>query len=1468
MSHAHVLNALFFIVHAATLSLAGPSAPAFLFSLCSDNLTCNSYDIIPAFSIRGILQVDQGVPSSPSSGRTSTPGNSIPTYLLQVSDALDASSSLFFSIVAGLEYALQLTNTTTEQTMVVVQPSLMTPAIAACTHLNIRFVVLALRPLPGVVTANLETQNVAAAYTNPLCRGVIEYALGGMAYVVGAVSSEMSITGNIALITGPVREPYVTYHAYVREGFRSHCPACVLSGSYLGADAVTNATQLVQFIVSSGLIRTASIDVLLMAVADGVLDDVRMLLRTVYNVTNVTVLCLYCNDGVTQITFQALPMYLAVVGAFSLSAKDPPVNYSFSLESGIGVSVQTLCSTCISERALRTYADTTTALTTIYDTYGPNGTERLLKLPMWGNLDDTSFDGDRLIDLSASSSSATSTTPLWRPRMYRFSADPFQVAPAASFMTVAMATSCDIMEQLQLSGVAGMVECIALVISARLSRIMILLGGVTEWVAPQVNVAQVADLTLWLQQSADHVLPDCCFSVDAIDQTRFLVFGGEHATTLLPQTLNDMFMITLPDVGLPAVTIERVVPSASSSVPASRADHAHTTYVGSDGTRKVFIHGGRGDGGAILQDLWCYNAVDKAWTQLASSATTRYLHKLLYSKRLGGDDVLVAWGGENLVPLQTMEQYSIQRNSWFSSTALPVRSTMCVASVGPMHVAFLEASKLSPCIMDVVSMTHQCTTGNVASLLSLTTTLANTQLLCGAIKSAENPLERVGLLVVPDTAVSSTSVSLVVIPQTTCPPPYVLQVSNASTALATPSPQSIASPSSDSGTSPLMSEYTPAQYQALCTVNCPSQTFPFLAVCWPCSTTINRNLLSLAAMATSMVQLSSPSWTWTNLSVATTSADYLLYAAAADAALQSACAVKSAAGKVENRAQDAFIIAATASVVILASASLGYLFWLIQSKSLADKELSYAPIAPPVTFVLVDVHGSSALWKADPTFHAKYLDTLSLVTSEAIQHCRLYRVRRVGDAGYLIACPSVPSAVCFVQALRQRLFVRVLEEVKSAPDSAMRYARDVASRKQKTSLGISRRSLASLIVDATKFAVHTTSCITIRRTRNHNLSRDAHHHHHNDGGLESVEYDGEDVFITPSAATHCTNRGEISFTLDAVAELSKFHKESVADGEHLRVGRRDTEYASVTIAQILSLLGAPSTGGGLVGTGGDLTTSNSLISTTGGPGGEQQHSAVASPHQSSNGDQFPPASTPSPTLAIHRACLNGTHIRVLKLKVLEPPVSSTLDELGATSDPPRPGGGNMSSGNDDAQLCLPGFGSLNHDDLMSRGNGAGELPSQSGIVLSGDATAADDTFNNDAITLQLDTLYDYLDIGTAHPAVLSRDDFSAMRQLIGFVLCSAINSLEDDQTQEQVISELTKAFALSECVRRSGAEEVLLNSPEGRKLVFFEHLAARVLQGLEPLRVKRYLAHCTAAGKAAAALGVGDFSSTAAAATQ
>ncbi|CUG92116.1 Hypothetical protein, putative [Bodo saltans] len=1460
------------------------TTPSYLFALCTDALTCDQYSDLAAFYILGTMQVDRGSPDDTSSSTipsarklAAPPANSIPTYVLYLTDQPDASSSLFFSIVAGVELAMQRTNTTAQQTMMVIQASLVTVAIQASSHLSIPYIVISSVPLPEVVTVNLEAQMVSAALANPLCRAVIQYALGGMAYVVGAVSSEMSTTGNVALMTGPFREPYVTYHAYVREGFASHCPACLLSGLYLSSQIVENATLLTEVIIDSGLIRSASIDVILMAVEFDVLLGVRTLLRSTYNVTNVTVLCVQMQRWSHQITFQAAPVFSAIVTAFNLAPSLPALQVTFSLESSVGVSVQTLCSTCISERALRTYADTTTALTTIYDTYGVNGTQTLLKLPMWGELQEVSFDGNRLIDLSSSTSSvASSSAPLWRPRLYRFSVDPFEVVPDTPFLTVAVGTSCELMEQLQLSGLSDVTECIGVVVCSRLSHLMLLAGGVTEWVAPQLQILPQASLTTWLAQSSDNVLPDCCFSVDAIDQTTFLVFGGEHATTLLPQTLNTMFLLTIPDASASVsnikLSLDRVISATqASSLPAPRADHAHSFYLSSDGIRKLFIHGGRGDGGAILQDLWCYNIVDQTWSQLSASSTTRYLHKLVLSRRIGGDDIMVAWGGENLVPLQTLEQYSIQRNTWYPSVALPIRSTTCVASVGPLHLAFLEASKLSPCILDVVTLSYQCTTGNVASLMA--STLSNAQLMCGSMKSAQNPLERVGLLVVPDTAVSSVSLALVVIPQTVCPPPYVLQTSNVTVSSSTPSPLSIATPPTAT-LAPPSSAYTPAEYQTICAANCPSQTFPFLAVCWPCSNKAKTNAVGLLRGASS-VQLSPLAYSWTNLTVSVSSADYIAYSTAATASLVSACAPRSAAGKSEQHAQDVFVIAATACVVVIGSASLGYLVWLVRSRTFADKEFSCAPIAPPVTFILVDVHSSATLWKTDPTFHAKYLDILSVVTSEAIQHCQLYRVRRVGDAGYLIACSNVQEAIRFVQVLRQRLYAKVLDEVKTSPDSAARYAAAFISR---TSNGdaISRKSLAAVIVDTTKFAVHSTSCISIRRTRHHSGKHrgsgngaGAANNSNSSGGLESVEYDGEEVFITPSAATHCTKRGEISFTLDAVAELAKFHKESIADGEHLKVGRRDTEYSGVTLANILSMLGAPAVGGGLIGTS------------------ELQGSAVVSSQlNNTEQQQEPPNSSASPAAhssVIHRACLNGTHIRVLKLKMLEPPRSSSndkncvADECGATVDPPRPGG-NTSSANEDSALYLAGVASQSNDGFPSRSGGgnlvAGDASTQQVHLdvngVSGEAAVVAggggvDHFGNDALMLQLDALYDYLDIGIAHPAVLSREDFSAMRTLIGFVLCSAINSLEDDQAQEQVMNELSKAFALSDSVRRSGAEELLLNSPEGRKLVFFEHLAARVLQGLEPLRVKRYLAHCTAAGKAAAALGVGDFSSTAAA---
>jgi hypothetical protein len=1414
------------------------STPAYLFALCTDELTCNQYSDLATFDIRGFMIVDQGAPDDTSSNVSaaerpaSPPANSIPTYLLYLTDQPGATSSLFFSIVAGVESAMRRTNTTAQQTMMVIQASLVTIAMQASSHLSIPYVVFSHVPLPDVVTANLETQMVAAALANSLCRAVIEYALGGMAYVVGAVSSEMSTTGHVALVTGPRKEPHVTYHAYVREGFRTHCPACVLSGMYLSTEIVANATLLSAVIIDSGLIRSASIDVILLAVDNNVLNDVRSILNSTYHVSNITVLCVQCNDGVTQITFQALPVYRVIVEAYNLVGSAAPLHATFSLESGVGVSVQAPCATCISERALRTYADTTIALATIYDTYGINGTQTLLKLPMWGDLQDSSFDGDRLIDLSSSTSTSVSSSaaPLWRPRMYRFSADPFVVVPDTLFLAAAVGTSCDVMEQLQLSGIGGQTECIGIVVSAKISHLMLVLGGVTEWLAPQRRIAPQADLITWLAQSSDNVLPDCCFSVDAIDQTKFLVFGGEHATALLPQTLNSMFLITIPDASASVSTItlslDRVVPSSpANAIPAPRADHAHSFYLSSDGVRKLFIHGGRGIGGAILQDLWSYNIVDQTWNQLTPSGTTRFLHKLVLSQRLGGDDIMVAWGGENLVPLQTLEQYSIQRNLWYPSVALPIRSTTCIASVGPLHIAFLESNKLSPCILDVVSLSYQCTTGNVAALMG--SSLFNAQLMCGSMKSAQNPFERVGLMVVPDASVSSTTVALVVIPQTVCPPPYML-LSNQSTATTA----ALAIPSLSLSLAPPSSAYTPAQYQSICAVNCPSQTFPFFAVCWPCagpalSTSVGQS------HGTSLVRLSPLSYSWTNLTVLGTSAAYVAYSAAASAALDSACALKSITGKSDERAQDAFVIAATASVVVLASASLGYLVWLIRSRTFADKEFSCAPIAPPVTFILVDVHGSSSLWKTDPTFHAKYLDVLSAVTSEAIQHCQLYRVRRVGDAGYLIACSNVPGAIRFVQVLRQRLFSRVLDEVKAAPESATRYATAFLPQRNGN---ISRKGLAAVIVDTTKFAVHSTSCISIRRTRHHLTGKNhtSGGGSRNSGGLESVEYDGEEVFITPSAATHCTKRGEISFTLDAVAELAKFHKESVADGEHLRVGRRDTEYSGVTLAHLLSLLGAPSVGGNLVGS-----------------------PEVAPPPVGEHADHPPLGLSP---VTIHRACLNGTHIRVLKLKMLEPPRSTrflTAEECEATADPPRPGAGNTSSANEDSAMCFGG-GVSAQQSMQIDVHGTG-------VPHVGEAVAVVDHFGNDAVMLQLDALYDYLDIGTAHPAVLSREDFSAMRTLIGFVLCCAVNSLEDDHGQERIMQELSKAFALSDCVRRSGAEELLLHSPEGRKLVFFEHLAARVLQGLEPLRIKRYLAHCTAAGKAAAALGVGDFSSTAAA---
>lgn len=1415
------------------------STPTFLFAVCADSMTCDSFKESAALSIQRVVRIREepsetngtGSAAPPSNGRGVAPIPTIVIYVIPADPVSDetppdvSSTSMYFGLLAGVEYALRITNTTVESTMMFVPTTLVTPAIFVSNHLNIAYVVRSYRPLPGVVTSSLDRLQVSTALEHKLCRGVIEYAVGGLSYVVGAVASELSTTGSIALVTGPAREPSVTMHAYVREGLRTHCPACVLSGLYLEPWLMTNASLLAKALVEANMNATG-VDVALLDVDQDVLFAARALLDNTYGVKNITVLCVDCDDGVTVTTIQAVPLIAALQDAFSTSnaaTATAPKTYPFSLESSVGISVTIVCPNCISARALRTYADTTAAITTLFDTYGATGVERLLTLPMTiggvnGKVVDLAVDSDSLYDLQEFASSP------WRPSLYKFSADPASVMFRRS--VAAVATSCDLTEQLQQSGIGGLEQCAAVVVSRGVQLVSVLIGGVSEWVAPQRKVVLSPSVEQWLAQSSDHVLPDSAFSVDAVSEREFLILGGERETAQLPQARNDMFMLSFTGGSSPAsfatVLLELILPAPASAIPSPRANHAHTVFVTNEKVRKLFVHGGRGTGGAILKDLWSFHILDKTWTQLTPSSTTRSLHKLLLSRRLGDDTILTAWAGESLVPLQTIEQYSMKRDAWFPVASLPVTSTACAAPIGPLHIAFLEANKLSPCLLDVLSLSYQCASRDVAALMDVVPSASS--LMCVGVKTAVDPLAQVGLLVVATSASGSADTSLVVVPRSICPAPYNLQfaLSNVSGSLSVAGEPLVAGGSALVAT-PSSVPMSPGDYQRRCAPSCPSQAFPFMGVCWPCSVVFDSNdahVVSTSAIETIIV--SPPVWLWTNLSLSLGSSDYIALVAAASTG--SSCATSLSGESEGSSGRGLLVPLVSILLVFVASALFGSLAWFLMSQNDEDKESRCAPIAPPVTFVLVDVHGSNALWKTDPVFHALYLDVLSDVTRKAIKQCQVYRVRRVGDAGYLIACSNVPSAIRFVQVLRRLIRCRVLQEVKGAQESAARYVSGCLAGTTHSSF--SSEDLTSFITDTTKFAVHSTSCLSIRRTRNSRVSRRGRI----GAGRESIEYDGEDVFVTPSVATHSTKRGEISFTLDAISELVKFNKEAVADGAHLRKASRDTEYADISHAGILAMLGSAAT-----------------IPSSG-----------ASAEQTKSGGD-----SSAGHVAAQRVCLNGTHIRVLRSHMLEPAVKR---HHGERLPPPRPG----HAPRDDN--TTPTFLSQN-DEHVSLGGGA------MASVAVGEVTAgmAGDELlptrlgqlRNDTVMQQLDALYDFLDMDTAHPAVLSRQEFAAMRHLIGFVLCSAIHSLEDPQAQEEIMQDLARAFALSDCVRRSAAaDELLVNSPEGRKLVFFEHLAARVLQCLEPLRVKRYLAHCTAAGKAAAALGVGDFSSTAAAGTQ
>jgi hypothetical protein len=750
---------------------------------------------------------------------------------------------------------LVITNTSVNSAIMLVPAALVTPAISASNHLGIAYVVITYRPLPGVITANLDKKRVATALNDKMCRGVVEYAEGGMSYVVGSVAAELSTTGSIALVTGPMREASVTYHAYVREGFRTHCPACVLSSMYLETWVMANATLLFNALVDAGIAGSAAIDVVLLDVEPSVLKALKRAFEMRPMMMNISLLCMRCDDGVTVISFQSLPLFSALQQSFlTPPLSTAPSTYSFSLESGVGISVTLVCTSCISERALRTYADTATAITTLHDTYGVSGVERLLTLPLVIG-DGLAPENEQLQILQSDSTSA------WVPQLYKFSTDPSASVPLASVVnstsavssaTIAsvdyvasVCTSCDLMEQLQLLQIDSEVECVALAVSQNLRHLSVMVGGTSEWVSPQRAITCSLNAQSWLAADARNLLPGCCFSVDAISSRQFIVFGGEHDTAFLPQARNDMFILTFDGGSSPAtladVILDLVVPS-STVIPAPRADHAHAVYVTADGIRKLFIHGGRGTGGAIFQDLWSYHTLDKTWVQLMSSPTSRYLHRFILSRRLDGDAVLIAWGGASLVPLETMEQYSLVRNVWFSVVSMPVASSSCAASLGPLHVAFLETTKLSPCVLDVLSLNHQCAAGDVATSASV----SSSQIMCAAMKSASSPQQHVGLLVIPSTAATSSVTSMVMVPMSLCPAPYDLTTSANATTAAAPSSASSGSTADLAafartavGVVASSASMSYEEYLEQCSASCPVRTIPYKSVCWPCADLID-----------------------------------------------------------------------------------------------------------------------------------------------------------------------------------------------------------------------------------------------------------------------------------------------------------------------------------------------------------------------------------------------------------------------------------------------------------------------------------------------------------------------------------------------------------------------------------------------------------------------------------------------------
>lgn len=686
-----------------------------------------------------------------------------------------SSSALLFAMLAGIERSENILRR--NASVLFTPPVLADAASDVATQRRLPFLIVQYDPLPSIVTGNVE-QKAAQLLSHKAIVGRITYSMSHVAFMIGALAAELSETGVIALLTGPVREPSATIHAYARESIAARCSACVVRSVYLEPSIMANARALYNILQASSL---ADVDLFLLDVSSVTLQQLVTL-----SAGGKRFLCVSCRSGIVDTVFGGGPISSSY--AYALAAAATPnfgltkvaevFEVEVSLPAANGLSMTLCADHCLPPRVERAYADTMTLLQAQYELRGSRSMSAILQLPLLRNV--------------ATPTALPTVELLDRDSVVRTSLPPIAAISSNCFAVTVDAAMSDVDLH---------PECSTVFIARQLERFVVLGNGLWDWtLQPQSPIFSAG------VKAAS--LPHAGFSVTAINRNQFVVFGGELATTELPIPQGTLYMVSFRgSVEASAPVIRLLAPSPlNAAAPSNRSFHAHAVLRrDGDGVRLLYIHGGKGSDGVVLGDFWKFNLIDLTWHRIVSVLEeARYGHTMLYLPRMF-DPVLVLIGGSALFPLSTMQLFSLNRTTWSAPVLLDTSPSHCAVALPPLRIGFLSANEMKPCVLDAFTNQVRCNANESGLSVSFDESSH-----CVEVSATTTRGQLIGMVMVAANALDNRGTALVSFQLDPCPT------------------------SAHSAMSPSVAALATNNSRAVCAYSCPSTYFPFMTACVPC----------------------------------------------------------------------------------------------------------------------------------------------------------------------------------------------------------------------------------------------------------------------------------------------------------------------------------------------------------------------------------------------------------------------------------------------------------------------------------------------------------------------------------------------------------------------------------------------------------------------------------------------------------